>query len=40
MNIRDANRKQILSCDALVLSVVYATGPLFLRRGYHVEFMT
>jgi len=29
MNVRDANRKQILSCDALDLSVVYATGSLF-----------
>ena len=25
MNVRDENRKQILSCDALDLSVVYAT---------------
>ena len=28
MNVRDANWKQILSCDALDLSVVYATGSL------------
>ncbi len=25
MNVRDENRKRILSCDALDLSVVYAT---------------
>ncbi|MEY3962753.1 MAG: hypothetical protein RLZZ106_8 [Cyanobacteriota bacterium] len=28
MNVRDANWKQILSCDALDLSVVYATASL------------
>jgi len=28
MNVRDANWKQILSCDALDLSVVYVTGSL------------
>jgi hypothetical protein len=38
MNVRDENRKQILSCDALDLSVVYATDPRVgrvLRAGVH-----
>jgi hypothetical protein len=39
MNIRDANWKQILSCDALDLSVVYAAGPLFPWPGCRVDFM-
>jgi hypothetical protein len=43
MNVRDANWKQILSCDALDLSVVYATGSLSCRAGARgilgVEFM-
>jgi hypothetical protein len=40
MNIRDANWKEILSCDALDLSVVYVTGPLFPWPGCRVGFMT
>ena len=39
MNNRDANLKQILSCDVMDPSVAYATGALVLQRSTRARLM-